>query len=335
MKNIKIIFIVMIILNLFDLKAQIPPDDLNYTGFTDHFDTPTLNPRWVIETGCQGKAPYYNDPANVVNDYTNSQLILSAKPLLLPYVCEGTTKYYSGSTVNSGTNTYGYGYYEVGCKFPSQPGFWCCWWINASHIVPEEPPCWYNEIDFIEPRTKSDRYLWSSNTHSLLDKTLCNWTTNDNVDNDNIYPNSIFDNHVYTTTWQPDYIKWFLDGNETPNRILANDNVIDIRKHQTLVLNNWIDPDSIPRIPNEQGDFIVDYVKVYELIMTDCDVNYSYTGNFSNYVWGVKNSITINNTSSVSSSSKVTLRASDYTLINGDFTVNLGGEFCIMPTACE
>ncbi len=85
--------------------------------------------------------------------------------------------------------------------------------------------------------------------------------------------------------------------------------------------------------------FDIDYLKIYKLKTNNNTCNQNVTlitpSDFNNYVYNVKNNISIGNgTTAVTVPSNIVLRASNEITINNNFEVPLGTEFTAQITSC-
>lgn len=139
--------------------------------------------------------------------------------------------------------------------------------------------------------------------------------------------------HIFGCEWTPWYINFYFDNklvnstNRYVDKLLPMNIYVDIAV-PTYKFNKNFAPNSLFPYTYE-----IDYVRIYNLKM-DCSnvVNLSNV-DFLTFDYSVKKSITISN-SIVPTTSKITLRATDFIQINGDFTIPLGSEFAIVPTPC-
>lgn len=250
-------------------------------------------------------------------------------------------------------NRYGYGYFEIRCKLPQvykyrgiNPSFWLFGQAGG------DPYSW-NEIDIYE-------FNGHSNTHTCnvhyMDKTMVpkgvsvedaqndfKWElrTNENKKYHD-FPVDFSDKgdgnkgfHTFGCEWTPNYIKIYCDGS------LVNQTDMYCRKLQPMIMYvtmgilNEKFQDKENRVTDNKNwpySYQIDYIRYYTLdFETNVVVNTS-NFNFDKSYYSVKKSITLKN-STVPKNGKYTLRATDFIELQGDFTVPLGSELAIIPTA--
>lgn len=215
-----------------------------------------------------------------------------------------------------------YGYIESRMKLDYAFGLFPAFWtIIGDGITGNQSAC---EIDIFEMTTATlNSSYMTGNIHysyphpnvdptdGYFEKNIGNW--------DDVY-------RVWGLEWNPDEIIWYVDGEEI--RRYSGHNIhepvkilIDLMLQANYISNPAVSP----------VDMLVDYVRVYQLIQ-DCD-NDVTTCNLN--VDGLKSSITFsNNCGIILPSGKTKFRATNYYLINGDFTVPLGSELVLYPESC-
>jgi beta-glucanase (GH16 family) len=157
------------------------------------------------------------------------------------------------------------------------------------------------------------------------------WTT---LHQNYIYPiNDYFMYHTYGLEWSPNKIIIYVDGvvvNNIQNPQISN------AKHiifNIALLENGVNGvDLIYPYTGITATLLVDWIKVYTLD-SDCSNSiWTCNYNFNNHDYKVKNVISIGGSgcsNSLTSGQNITLRAKDYVIINGDFSVPIGAELYI------
>lgn len=215
-----------------------------------------------------------------------------------------------------------FGYIEARIKLPYGNGFWPSFWAWTN--IPYE-----QEIDIFEmiPGGKSDCNPSIDQTNNVMTTNIHSVIGGNNTP-DVCHTNTIQDYtqwHTYAIEWSPSRIIWYLDND--PVRYYQN-SLITSKTALILAIgvrDKFVDP-STP-FP---AYMYVDYVKVYKL-HEDCnDFINSSNYDFSTYNNEEKNFIRIGEgggNNSLSVGADITLRASQYIEINGDFSVPLGASF--------
>lgn len=240
-----------------------------------------------------------------------------------------------------------FGYFEIRCKLPIHNGSWPAFWLCGNG------PDSYEEIDILEytstngcdndPLKGYSMGIWHNPNGT-------NYVGYDNVQGALKYfeafhhlplaSTDLSQYHTYGCEWMPDYIRWYCDG----NMVAEYHDVAHIPQYPktlkiTYGLNNIaIDGSNLPNGWSGTDDLTIDYVRVYKL-NTDCETNQHITTatQFANYDNKMKRSITIGAPSgclTVPSNTNVTMRASDFILINGDFEITSGTQATFMVHEC-
>jgi len=186
----------------------------------------------------------------------------------------GSKEYTSGRLDTDGKFAPVYGRFEIRAKLPGGQGLWPAHWLypqernwlmektmedavaaGKERLIPEERP-WYTEIDIMEFLGHEPAVLYGTIHYCAYDgaRRSSSGTWRGTVD-------YTADFHVYALEWEPDSIRWFIDG----NRIHATANGIPHKPHY-LILNTAIgggwpgNPDSTTVFPQYHD---IDYVRVY------------------------------------------------------------------------
>ncbi len=331
------------------LNAQTPENDKNWelSSLNDDFLGSTVNttlwnhrPDW---SSCLNGACATPDSRSVDNSILN---IIAKEQSCTCYDWDGTPHnkdYTIGDIISK--QYFKYGYFEVKCKLPplttptSSKGFSIAFWMfSANH-----DGVTHSEIDIFEIDCENHFHTAnlhykdnSGNEYHLRNPDLASW----NDPHDFFGDFSIY--RTFSCEWSPNIFNVYVDG-----ELINSTNYENLDK--LLPMQPWIGM-MVPAdgSPNQFGktydsntafpyELSVDFAKVYKLKMDCTDEITPAEGNgfnFSTFDYKVKKSFTISNTS-LSSSDKVTLRATDFVQLNGDFEVPYGAEFCIFPTECH
>lgn len=239
--------------------------------FADEFDGPVLNAaKWnvlVRETSKHGELQYYvPDEALVENG------MLRLRSRLRDY---GPRHYTSGRVDTSGKFAAVYGRFEIRARLPRGKGLWPAHWLypqkrdwamerlmaeeiakGNERLIPEERP-WYSEIDIMELLGHEPDVVYGTLHYYTFDGQKK--SSSGNVRGVADYS---ADFHVYAIEWEPDEIRWYVDGRQihatregvphTPHYLILN----------TAVGGEWPgNPDSTTVFPQFHD---IDYVRVYQ-----------------------------------------------------------------------
>ena len=239
--------------------------------FQDEFDGRTLSPAWwnvlLREQSKHNELQYYvPDEAYVENG------LLRLRSRVRDY---GSQHYTSGRVDTSGKFAVTYGRFEIRAKLPSGKGLWPAHWLypqkrdwamerlmaeavaaGNEKLIPEERP-WYSEIDIMEFLGHETSVVYGTLHYHSFDgqKKSSSGKTKGNVDYSR-------DFHLYVLEWDPDEIRWFVDG----ERIHSTREGIPHTPHY-LILNTAVgggwpgNPDATTRFPQFHD---IDYVRVYQ-----------------------------------------------------------------------
>ena len=228
--------------------------------WSDEFDGNTIDPKnWVFDKGGSGwgnaELEYYTDrPENARIE--NGMLVIEARQEKY----EGLP--YTSARLNSRKlQEFQYGHIEARLKLPYGQGIWPAFWMLGGNAS------WPNggEIDIMEFIGKTPDTVYQTvhgpgysgakgiGSHLVLTaETLKN------------------DFHVFAIEWQPNEIRWIVDGQEvfkvTPEKIPAGTKwVFD---HPLFIIMNVAVGGGWPGYPDETTVFpqqlLVDYVRVYQ-----------------------------------------------------------------------
>lgn len=237
----------------------------------DEFNAKELSPKkWNVllrETSKHNERQYYvPDDVYIEND------CLRLRSRVRDY---GTQHYTSGRVDTSGKFSPVYGKFEIRAKLPSGKGLWPAHWLypqnrnwpmerlmaeavanGQERAIPEERP-WYSEIDIMEFLGHEPTVLYGTLHYHTFggEKKSTSGTWKGDID-------FTKDFHVYSLEWEPNEIRWFIDGKpihktntgipHTPHYLILN----------TAVGGAWPgDPDDTTVFPQYHD---IDYVRVYQ-----------------------------------------------------------------------
>jgi beta-glucanase (GH16 family) len=186
----------------------------------------------------------------------------------------GSQHYTSGRVDTSGKFAPVYGRFEIRARLPGGKGLWPAHWLypqnrdwamerlmaqavtnGLAKLIPEERP-WYSEIDIMEFLGHTN-IVYGTLHYSTFDGQKKSSSGKLKGDED-----FTKDFHVYTLEWEPDVMRWFVDGRmihsttkgipHTPHYLILN----------TAVGGDWPgNPDETTVFPQFHD---IDYVRVYQ-----------------------------------------------------------------------
>lgn len=227
--------------------------------WSDEFNGNSLNPaNWTAEIGT-GSGGWGN---NELQYYTSrpQNLQVSGGNLIITAQREtyGGMNYTSARIKTQGLQSFTYGKIEARIKLPSGKGLWPAFWMLGEDFSSVGWP-YCGEIDIME-RVNNNPHVngtvhWDANGHAEYGR------TSGNLD--------FSQYHTYSVEWDPNYIRWFVDGVQYNEFYIANGtgNTEEFQRPFFIILNlavggNW------PGSPNASTPFpaqmLVDYVRVYQ-----------------------------------------------------------------------
>lgn len=246
-----------------------------------------------------------------------------------------------------------YGYFEIRCKNPVHQGAFPAFWLWGNGLRK------YEEIDIYE-------YMWDL-TNPEYDAssprlgypyvfTTGVWFNEQTpaIGHQSYARKKVFipeseqdisQWHTFGCEWSPGIVVWYFDGkpvNElrdemhipcSPMRVIAN---YSIDRYSLSA------PDHYDSEPEWDGSdtLLIDYIKVYKLDGSDCDVNAVITNSLqlANHDHKVKNSISICSSSGTEiiamPNSSITMRAVESIMIEGSFSSQQGTELTMIIHGC-
>lgn len=254
--------------------------------WSDEFNGTSLNTsNWTAEIGTgsggwgNNELQYYtNRPQNL--QVTGGNLVITAQK-----EAYGGMNYTSARIKTQGLRSFTFGKIEARIKLPSGQGLWPAFWMLGTNInTVGWPAC--GEIDVME-RVNNNPYVngtvhWDANGHAEFGR------VSGGLDFSQF--------HVYSVEWDSSYIRWFVDGVQFNEILIANGagNTEEFQKSFFILLNlavggNWPgSPDGSTPFP---AQMLVDYVRVYQASPSSNIVSggiYTLTSKVSGKVLDVK-----------------------------------------------
>jgi beta-glucanase (GH16 family) len=237
----------------------------------DEFSGKKLDPKkWNVllrETSKHNELQYY-----LPNEAYLEQGCLRLRSRVRDY---GSKHYTSGRVDTSGKFAPTYGRFEIRARLPAGKGLWPAHWLypqnrdwkmeylmaeavelGKERLIPEERP-WYSEIDIMEFLGHEPTTVYGTLHYYSFEgqkrTSSATWRADADFSKDF---------HVYALEWEPDKIRWFIDGQP----IHATTNGIPHTPHY-LILNTAVggawpgNPDATTSFPQFHD---IDYVRVYQ-----------------------------------------------------------------------
>jgi beta-glucanase (GH16 family) len=237
----------------------------------DEFNSPELSSKkWNVLTREQSKH-------NEVQYYVPDEVYIENGSLRLRSRKRdyGSQHYTSGRVDTSGKFAPVYGRFEIRGRLPGGKGIWPAYWLypqnrdwpmeqlmahavaeGRERQIPEERP-WYTEMDIMEFLGHERNILYATyHYHTFAgEKKSTSGTLKGDVD-------FTKDFHLYTFEWDPDEMRWFIDGKQ----IFATKTAVPHAPHyliiNTAVGGQWPgEPDETTVFPQYHD---IDYVRVYQ-----------------------------------------------------------------------
>jgi len=348
-----LINILLLFFSIQTLNAQTPNDDPHWEIlWLDQFNNLDLN-KWEVKNNYDhwgsGPTVFVDDNVSV----SNGKLALEIKQesyscptsSLVPWGCfgqmtSGSTYSYTSGTIET-RNLYNmkYGYLEARIKIPYGNGFWPSLWTYY------EDNNFYEEIDVFEMIPG----LGEGCSHTGRAGEIHNvnmMTTNVHIyhpadcepqcDCAPPYQVHEIDNYLYYHTygleWSPNKLIFYVDG-----KVVRNTPNIGIHHLNKIIIGIGLNPIVTNGYDHFPSKMYVDHVAVYKL-RNDCNTSINTCSfDFNTHDNKVKKNITIGGSgcynTAIPNSNNI-LRAKEFIIIKGDFTVPLGEELYLDVNTC-
>lgn len=313
----------------------------------DEFTSGTLGSHWD-QAACEGTWPEYGvkrirDRIKFINDPDNS----GDKILVIEPIWNNNFLVTAGlKTYNQASGWFNYGFFEIKCKLPNDEGA-----TKSSFWLFSGTP--WREIDIFE-YTKLYQSIMPINLHWVPSSNnedfkkswqfdyRYDWEGSKYDTEPNLGINLASDYHKYGCEWTPDYINYYFDDKlvrsvEIDLSTSGKDMNSLVNHHMELWITQWRWD---PNITGNIDSWYIDYVKVYELGMDECNsdiplltstelIEYDHSSVRRNFSIGDNES-----NISLNPGDNITLRHSGDVRIYGSFYAPTGCEFTILQTSC-
>lgn len=241
--------------------------------WSDEFDgeagTPVNSEYWTHDVGGHGwgnnQLEYdTNDPENASLDGSGNLAIVAREGSPEGRFCHyGNCDYTSARLITRNNVEFTYGRVEARIQIPRGQGIWPAFWMLGSNFQRVGWPA-SGEIDIMENVGKEPQNVYGT-VHGP------GYSGGDGVGGSYSMGEDFADDfHVYAVDWDPDAIRWYVDGELvntiTPDDLRGNQWVFD---HDFFIILNVAVGGYWPGNPDETTEFpqtmLVDYVRVYQL----------------------------------------------------------------------
>lgn len=187
----------------------------------------------------------------------------------------GAMEFTSGRLDTKGKFAPVYGRFEIRAKLPSGKGLWPAYWLypqnrnwemeylmaeavasGKERLIPEDRP-WYSEIDIMEFLGHEPNIVYGTLHYYSFDgqKKTSSGKVSGGVDYSK-------DFHTYVLEWEPDSIRWYIDGKIYHSTVLGIPHTPHYLIINTAIGGEWPgNPDSTTVFPQFHD---IDYVRIYQ-----------------------------------------------------------------------
>lgn len=154
-----------------------------------------------------------------------------------------------------------YGYYEIRCKLPTQPGWWAAFWLQSPIIGSTLDPAFSGvEVDIMENFTRDN--IISHNNHwdgYGPDHKCCGSGERKLKDTPDGF-------HVFGLDWSPDGYIYYVDGKESwhTSEAVSHTEQFILVSTECMGYRNSDQPDEVLKKVVLPDAFLVDYVRVFD-----------------------------------------------------------------------
>lgn len=243
----------------FDVPVTIVNTDYEQLVWSDEFEGTSLNPEnWNYELG--NNNGWGNNELEVYTNSAENSYIENGNLVIRAMKNENTGVYTSARITTMNKRTFTYGKVEIRAILPEGKGIWPALWMLGNNISTVGwPKC--GEIDIMELLGHQPEKVYGT-VH--YDKNGHQYTGSNYV-----LPSGKFSSgyHVFSLLWQPNHLKWYVDGNKFFEVNSRDVSAFPWNLPQFFIFNvavggNWPgNPDQTTSFPQQM---VVDYIRVYQ-----------------------------------------------------------------------
>lgn len=172
-------------------------------------------------------------------------------------------RYTSGAVRTKGRFEHRYGYWECRCRFPKQEGHWPAFWLMPVDGLPDREAggAAGTEIDVMEKAYQTDKmnHALHWNGYGSHHKSVDHWL-------EGLGLNEGF--HTFGLWWTPEEYIFYVDGRETWRTKGGGSSKALSYAKLTEEIGPWAGKITKANLPDY---FVVDYVRVYDLVQAGAD----------------------------------------------------------------
>lgn len=256
-----------------------PQSKYNQLVWSDEFNGEKIDEnKWTIIDGMVNHGAIYNRGAvSIKKDGNNSYLAINTKNFnsteelikavgVDNYLGQSINKqkvtWSSGRIESKNKYSFQFGRMAVRAKVNYSQGIWPAIWMLA------QDETGHDEIDVLEYLGQDPWGAWTTNHFGILGKNKAS----NGIRNSN-YEAWSQDFHVFEVEWDPEFIKWYIDGKQVFQSTQGRDDGRDGMHTrpmfpilETQVGDGWVgDVDYNKKNTKQNSDYLIDWIRVYQM----------------------------------------------------------------------
>ncbi|MDM0626723.1 family 16 glycosylhydrolase [Clostridium perfringens] len=256
-----------------------PQSKYNELVWSDEFNGEKIDEnKWTIIDGMVNHGAIYNRGAvSIKKDGNNSYLAINTKNFnsteelikavgVDNYLGQSINKqkvtWSSGRIESKNKYSFQFGRMAVRAKVNDSQGIWPAIWMLS------QDETGHDEIDVLEYLGQDPWGAWTTNHFGILGKNKAS----NGIRNSN-YEAWSQDFHVFEVEWDPEFIKWYIDGKEVFQSTQGRDDGRDGMHTrpmfpilETQVGDGWVgDVDYNKQNTKQNSDYLIDWIRVYQM----------------------------------------------------------------------
>ncbi len=309
MNNFKFYLFCFFVCSFLHSNSQIPLNDQNWQSyFQEDFNYLNWNVWTIPESIWQPE----------VEKWDTSNILINNGNVELSIIDLGGNYYQLGGLAHFFQHPYGF--YEIRWDVPNLVGRWISFWLCCGNT--NELTQINEELDLFETTNDINPYRYHTNVH-------CDDGCLSMPDSFIVTQNITTTQNVYGFEWTPECLIYYF--NNIPVKEIFYNTCIPRGNMDILYITPGISKECFPNLNSNSSTFI-DYVKIWTLKYDVVDIVVTRNTQITTFAFSVKKTITFDATRtslSIPLNTKNTFRATDFILIEGDFTVPIGSEMTL------